>query len=396
MSRASKRYLAWAALGLLTGALALAAAGCGGGGSSSKSSEGTTTVGPTSIGKGEGALNLIEWPYYSDPKFANTFEKNTGCKIHRKDAGSSNQMVSLMRTGGGGGGGQWDLVSASGDASLRLIRGGDVKPVNIKLIPSWNDFIPIFKSPAHNTVDGKHYGVSLQWGPNVLLYNTTKIKPGPTNWGALYDPKYKGQITIPNNPIQIADAALYLSKTKPALGIKDPYELNSAQLHAAVLLLKGQRPLIKAYWAFATDEAKIFQTGGATLGAAWPLAVAQLTRSGMKVSQTIPKEGATGWSDVWMLAKHPKNLPCAQAWLKYASGAKVQAEVAKFNTYTPANLQSCKALGATLCKQLHADGDTAYLNRIKFWKTPLSDCGNGKNECAPYSEWVQAWTSIKG
>ena len=161
------------------------------------------------------------------------------------------------------------------------------------------------------------------------------------------------------------------------------------------MLLKQQRPLIKAYWGFATDEVKIFQTGGATLGAAWPLAVAQLTRAGMKVSQTIPKEGATGWSDVWMLAKNPKNQPCAEAWLKYASGAKVQAEVAKFNTYTPANLQSCKALGA-LCKQLHADGDTAYLNRIKFWKTPLSDCGNGKNECAPYSEWVQAWTSIKG
>jgi putative spermidine/putrescine transport system substrate-binding protein len=84
-------------------------------------------------------------------------------------------MVSLMRTGGGGGGGQWDLVSASGDASLRLIRGGDVKPVNINLIPSWNDFIPIFKSPAHNTVDGKHYGVSLQWGPNTLIYNTKKV-----------------------------------------------------------------------------------------------------------------------------------------------------------------------------------------------------------------------------
>ena len=218
MSRISRRYLAWAALGLLTGALAITAAGCGGGGSSSKSSESTTTVGPTSIGKGEGALNLIEWPYYSDPKFATKFEQQTGCKIHRKDAGSSNQMVSLMRAGGGGGGGQWDLVSASGDASLRLIRGGDVKPVNINLIPSWNDFLPIFKSPAHNTVDGKHYGVSLQWGPNVLLYNTTKIKPGPTNWGALYDPKNKGQITIPNNPIQIADAAFYLQHSQPDPG----------------------------------------------------------------------------------------------------------------------------------------------------------------------------------
>ena len=113
-----------------------------------------------------------------------------------------------MRAGGGGGG-QYDLVSASGDASLRLIRGGDVQPMNVEPDPgAGKNFIPTFKSPAHNTVDGVHYGISLQWGPNTLLYNTTKVKPAPTSWKALYDPKYKGQITIPNNPIQIADAAL--------------------------------------------------------------------------------------------------------------------------------------------------------------------------------------------
>ncbi len=80
---------------------------------------------PTKIGKGEGSLNLIEWTAYSDPSFAKKFEQQTGCTIHRKDAGSSNEMVALMRSGGGGGGGQYDLVSASGDASLRLIFGGD-------------------------------------------------------------------------------------------------------------------------------------------------------------------------------------------------------------------------------------------------------------------------------
>src|SRR5947207_14356873 len=190
----------------------------------------STNALPTTIGKGEGSLNLIEWAAYSDPSFAKPFEKQTGCTIHRKDAGSSNEMVALMRTGGGGGGGQYDLVSASGDASLRLIYGGDVQPVNVNLIPSWRNFISIFKSPAHNTVDGVHYGVSVQWGPNVLLYNKTKIKPGPTSWSALYDPKYKGQITIPNNPIQIADAAFYLEHSQPDLGIKDPYEVNTKQL----------------------------------------------------------------------------------------------------------------------------------------------------------------------
>src|SRR5438445_13376145 len=141
-------------------------------------------------------------------------------------------MVALMRGGGGGGGGQYDLVSASGDASLRLIYGGDVQPVNVKLVPSWKDFLPAFKSPPHNTVKGVHYGVSLQWGPNTLLYNTKKVSPAPTSWSALYSPKYKGKVTVPDNPIQIADAALYLSKTNKSLGITDPYELNSKQFRA--------------------------------------------------------------------------------------------------------------------------------------------------------------------
>ena len=338
-----------------------------------------------------GVLKVVNWEGYIENQWVKPFEKQTGCTVQQQKAGSSDEMYNLMKKNAG-----YDLVSASGDASNRLIASGLVQPIDPSAIPNWNQLTPQLVKGPNQYVGGKYYGLPWQWGPNVLMWNTGKYKGATTSWSALYDPKNKGKITIPNNPIQIADAALYLSKTKPSLGIKDPYELNSAQLHAAVTLLKAQRPLIKAYWGFATDEVKIFQTGGATLGAAWPLAVAQLTRAGMKVEQTIPKEGATGWSDVWMLAKHPKNLPCAQAWLKYAAGAKVQAEVAKFNTYTPANLQSCKALGATLCKQLHADGDTAYLNRIKFWKTPLSDCGNGKNECAPYSEWVQAWTSIKG
>jgi len=191
---------------------------------------------PTSIGKGEGSLNLIEWAAYSDPSFAKAFQTQTGCIIHRKDAGSSNEMVALMRSGGGGGGGQYDLVSASGDASLRLIYGGDVQPVNVTLIPSWKQFLPNFRSPAHNTVKGVHYGVSVQWGPNTLIYNTTLVKPAPTSWSAIYSSTYKGKITVPNNPIQIADAALYLMKSQPTLGIKDPYELTKAQLDASVKL----------------------------------------------------------------------------------------------------------------------------------------------------------------
>ena len=165
---------------------------------------------PTSIGKGEGQLNLIAWEGYTQPQWVKPFEKQTGCQVNAKYAGSSDEMVALMSQGGGG---QYDLVSASGDASLRLIYSRLVQPVNVNLIPSWKQFVTAFQSPPNNTVNGVHYGISLQWGPNTLLYNTKLVKPAPTSWATIYSPKYKGKITVPDNPIQIADAALYLSKT---------------------------------------------------------------------------------------------------------------------------------------------------------------------------------------
>src|SRR5262245_15078825 len=334
MNRIGKRWAIGAALlAGLVAALAVPAIGI--------SSQSSSSDLPTTIGKGEGALNVIEWPAYTDKSFANKFVKQTGCKIKRKDAGTSNQMVALMHTGGGGGGGQYDLVSASGDASLRLIYGKDVVPINIKLIPSWKNFLPAFKSPPHNTIDGVPYGVSLQWGPNTLLYNTKQVKPAPTSWSAIYDAKYKGKISVPNNPIQIADAALYLQKAKPALGIRDPYELTKAQLDAAVALLKEQKPLLKRYWGYASDQIQDFKNGDAIIGATWPYQTLTLQAAKVPVKELIPKEGATGWADTWMLAAKAPHPNCAYLWMRHAATPQVQAQQAIVFGETPVNPRAC-------------------------------------------------------
>jgi putative spermidine/putrescine transport system substrate-binding protein len=354
---------------------------------------------PTKIGKGEGSLSLIEWPAYSDKSFANKFIRQTGCKIHRKDAGSSNEMVALMRTGGGGGGGQYDLVSASGDASLRLILGGDVQPVNVNLIPSWKDFLSIFKSPAHNTVKGVHYGVSVQWGPNTLLYNTKKVKPAPNSWGVLYSSKFKGKVTVPNNTIQIADAALYLMKTKKSLGIKDPYELTKSQLDAVVALLKKQRKLVRKYWGLASDEINLFKGGDVVIGASWPYQTLTLQAAKVPVKELIPKEGATGWADTWMLAKRAKHPNCAYLWMKYVTTPQVEAKQAIVFGETPVNPKACSYMNKIergSCAKYHLNQPLSYYKRIHFWKTPVADCGNGKKNCQDYNAWQRAWTSVTG
>lgn len=355
-----------------------------------------TTAPQTSIGKGEGQLNLVVWEGYAQDDWVKPFEQQTGCMVHRKYAGSSDEMVALMRSGGGK---VYDLVSASGDASLRLIYGGNVQPVNVNLIPAWKDFLPQLKSPPFNTINGVHYGVSDAWGPNVLLYNTKDVTPAPDSWSVIYGKQYAGKITVPDNPIQIADAALYLKFHDHSLGITDPYELTQAQLAAVKKLLQQQRPFIKKYWPLASTEISMFKNGDAVVGAAWPYQTNTLRDAKVPVADVIPKEGVTGWADTYMLSAEAPHPNCAYMWMKYVTTPKVQAEQAIYFGETPANRLACddmNKLQAGSCAQFHLNAPASYFDSISFWKTPRAQCGDGKDNCTSYADWQQVWQQIKG
>jgi len=401
-SRAARSALILVAAGVLAVGCGSGSGGSGAGGGSS-SGTGTGVAGqvvPTahlpvlkSIGKGEGTLNLIAWEGYLQPQWVKPFENQTGCQVHATYAGTSDQMVALMKNGGGG---QYDMVSSSGDADLRIIYAGDARPVNINLIPSWKQFFPAFQSPAFNTVNGVHYGVSLQWGPNVLMYNKKDFPVAPTSWSVIYSPKYKSQVTVPDNPIQIADAALYLKSHDPSLKITDPYELTENQFQASVKLLAGQRPLIKKYWDLASQEISEFKNGDASVGAGWPYQVSALKGVNFPIGAVIPKEGVTGWADTWMLAARAPHPNCAYMWMRYISTPQVQAEQAVSYGETPDNKLACPLMDKIQkgsCAQYHANAPLAYFKSVSLWKTPVATCDNGQTDCVPYSEWQQAWTT---
>ena len=400
-SRALTAGLALTGLALITAACGSSGSGSSTGSGGSGSNAGQTV--PTAsmpvlqkIGKGEGKLNLIAWEGYLQPQWVKPFEQQSGCQVNAKYAGSSDEMVALMKNGGGG---QYDMVSSSGDADLRILYAGDARPVNISLIPSWKDFFPAFQSPEFNTINGVHYGVSLQWGPNVLMYSKKAFPTAPTSWSVIYDPKYKGQVTVPDNPIQIADAALYLEKHQPSLGITDPYELTQPQFQGAVNLLAKQRPLIEKYWDLASQEIFDFKNGNATVGAGWPYQVSALKADNFAIGDTIPSEGATGWADTWMLAAKAPDINCAYMWMRYISTPQVQAEQAVNYGETPDNKLACAymdKLQVGSCEEYHANAPLSYFKAIALWKTPIATCDNGKPDCVPYSEWVSAWnTQVK-
>jgi putative spermidine/putrescine transport system substrate-binding protein len=390
----------------LTAAVTLATA-CGGssGTSGSVGSDGKLhppklTAQP-SLGPREGTVNLIAWAGYvedgsDDPKadWVHPFERQTGCTVHVKIAGTSDDMVSLMKTG------QYDAVSASGDASLRLIASGDAAPVNTALVPNYTDVFSGLKLQAWNSVGGVAYGIPHGYGANLLMYRTDKVSPAPTSWGAVFakDSPYKGHITDYDSPIYIADAALYLMRTQPQLGIRNPYALDQKQFDAAVALLRQQNAEIGEYWSDYLKEVSAFKSGDSVLGTTWQVIVNTAQSEKVPVKAVLPSEGATGWSDTWMLSAKAKHPNCAYAWFNWIVSPKVNAQVAEYFGEAPANRLACAHTASpTFCADYHA-GDSAYYKRVWFWTTPIPQCLDGRKDatCVPYAKWVQAWTSLKG
>ena len=363
-------------------------------------------------GPGEGALDIIIWAGYAEDGSTNKeydwvkpFEAETGCQVQSKIGNTSDEMVTLLRQGGGS---VYDGVSASGDATNRLIANGDVAAIDPTQIPGFGDVAPFLQDAPHYVVAGKHYGVPHGWGGNSLMYRTDLVTPAPTSWNVVFDPTaakpYEGKITAYDSPIYIADAALYLKAHNPELAITDPYELTQPQFDAAVALLETQRPWVGKYWALFSDEIDNFKNGATVVGTTWPYQVNSLKGENVKVAAVVPSEGMTGWADTWMMSAKAPHPNCMLKWMAWMITPEVQAQVAENFGEAPANPKACKYLDAgygpyqfkDFCT-LFSVTDPAYYSKIGFWKTPLADCGDARGQtCVDYSVWSQKWTEIKG
>jgi putative spermidine/putrescine transport system substrate-binding protein len=357
----------------------------------------------SSIGKGEGFVDIVAWPGYIERgetdkayDWVTAFEKKTGCKVRVKTAGTSDEMVALMNEGG------FDLVTASGDASLRLIAGKRVQPINTKLVPSWNSVDPRLQKAPWHFVDGKNYGVPYQWGSNVLMYNADTFKDGaPKSWSVVFEEttlpdgkSNKGRIQAFDGPIYIADAALYLMAKKPELGIKDPYELNEDQYKAALELLREQRKIVQRYWHDAMAQVDDFTNEGVVASSSWPFQVNLLQSNKKPIASTIPAEGATGWADTTMMHAEAAHPNCAYQWLEHSLSPKLQGDLAAWFGSVPAVPAACKGnelLGEKGCET----NGSGNFERIKFWRTPVAKCPT-QGTCVPYYRWVSDYIAILG
>ena len=387
--------------------VALLATACGTSSSGGSAQPGSTKAQPPkldalkTLGAGEGAINILAWAGYAENgstdktvDWVTPFEKATGCTTKVQVANTSDEMFEKMGTG------NFDVVSASGDSSLRLIYAGKVAPVNTDLLTNYADVPSFQKMQQWNSVNSVAYGMPHGWGAQLMAYRTDKVVPAPDSWAPVWDPNsaYKSKITMYDSSVDgIAAAAVYLMATQPDLGIKNAYALDQKQFDAAIALLQAQKPAVGSYWSAYADAQKALESGTTVIGSTWQIIVNLAKGDKAPVASVLPKEGATGWADTWMIDAKSPHPNCSYLWMNWVTTPGVQAQIAEWFGEAPANVKACAlTVDKGHCDTFHAN-DEAYFKKIAFWSTPQSDCLDGRTDvkCMPYSEWSKAWSSLR-
>lgn len=309
-----------------------------------------------------GDLNFMVWEGYTDTLFIKPFETACGVKVTATYMGSSDDLVAKLRAGGAE---TIDLISPSSDAVTAVIEAGLTQPLDLKRIPSYGDLMTSFRALVVARKDTVIYGLPWAFGPNPMIYNTTKFDPAPTSWAELWDKKYKGKLSLQDDI-----ATLYM--VAQVLGFDDPadpsklYNLTDDQLAQVKAKMLELKPNIRKYWATAGDMTQLFQAGEIVAGEGWPLMTTQLRAAGFPVGEMIPAEGTTAWADHWVVTKGARNLDAVYAFLEYAAQPftqKLMADVTAYNVANPAAKAYMTADAAALQKDI-AD----YGTKVNFWQ----------------------------
>ena len=309
------------------------------------------------------SLNLLVWEGYADPSFVHDFEVSHHCTVSASYMGSSDELVAKLR---GGSASNYDVISPSSDVATMIASSGLAEPIDVSKVPSYGQLSERLRKMPLVRVDGKIYGVPFTWGPNPLLYDTSVFSAPPPSWAVLWDPKYKGKMSVWDELSTIYMAAQILGYDKPDPG--HIYNLSDDELENVKTKLLALKPNIRKMWATGGELTNLFQNHEVVAAMGWPLMTNQLRQVGFPIGETIPKENTTGWIDHLMITAASEHKDLALEFVEYMSEAATQKKVSDITGYDPANPSAAQFMGPHQKQNLHLDDVDNYMTRIYFWQ----------------------------
>ncbi len=407
--RAGRRLAA--ALPALAGALILLA-GCSGSGTgpspAASASPAGTGSGAASAVPDNGLLRLVVPPgpvqngnVDSREDWVTPFEHQTGCRVELKITDTDAEAINAVNRGIGRY--YYDGVLGSPEVIGTLARAGDLQPLDVQRITGYPQLSPRLRTAPSELYGGTLYGMPNSWDSYVIGYDGAAVTPAPQSWAALFRPasatRYAHKMTLPDSPVTLALAALYLESAQPSLGITDPFELTKPQLAAAQQAVIAIRPSVAAFWSLDSDVVGPLGDGQYVLGAVLNHQIEEMARAGLPTAGGPALAATAGQGPAvarvlsWMMTAKAPNSSCMYKWLSWSASPYVQERVSAFTSDAPANPSACRGAAAANCSQYRESSLPAAKN-VVFEHLPVSGCGHGQTGCTTYGPWKTAWQRV--
>ncbi len=305
------------------------------------------------------SLKIAGWDVYADPEHPDktigykSFEKKTGINIKFKPLSNLDDIVNLAESDE-----HFDLFIISNEGIKILHDMGLVEPVNLQKLPNYQNLHHNLKYSEWSQFDSRVYAVPWAWGPTGLMYDKDLIN-NPDSWDVLWNPKYMGKVAMWDDVSMIWTTAL-------ALGYKNVYSLTRAQLDKVKNKLLEFNKLQAHYYKGGGDELSLVKKGQLVAYNSWYDPSARLKAAGKNFAMTIPKEGAVGMFDSYMISKNAHHKDLAHQYINHQIDPAIQQQMVKITGLAPSNIETLGLLKAEEIRALHLD-DPDYFNRMILW-----------------------------
>jgi spermidine/putrescine transport system substrate-binding protein len=333
-----------------------------------------------------GQLDFANWPLYMDVAKVNgknvhpsllAFTKETGIKVNYKEAIEDNdsflgKINPSLQAGQDPG---WDLIVITDGGSIeKLIRQNFLTELDHSKLPNFaKNAGPAVRNPSYDP--GNKYTLAWQSGLVGLAYNPKLTKREITSFQDLFDPAFKGKITVFGDDTDFPTMALI------ALGI-DPAQSTEEDWKKAAEWMKKLKPQLREF-VDNSGMADVLSSGNAWISQAYSGDIYQLNIGGSPdIKFVIPKEGATYWTDNMAIPKNAKHPVDAITYMDYVYRPEVAAQLVEgiaYITPVPAAKEQLQAKAAKASGEdrqtledlvqspliFPAEADTAKLKRYR-------------------------------
>ena len=337
----------------------------------------SATLAPTqtaaAINDASGSLLVEEWAGFESPTYYQPFaDQHPNVKVDYSFIADDAESFAKAQNST-----DYDIMHPCANYYRLFVEKGLVQPIDTSRLKNWSSIYPDLAKLGQ--IDGKQYFIPWDWGYDAILARTDKVKTVPTSWADLWNPEYKGHVTI----IDTGEEAYMV--TALALGI-DPYAATPEQDQQIKQKLTELKPNLSSYWSDPTEVSNLMASGDLwVIGNAWNESYVSLMKEKLPVKYVMPKEKAIGYSCGYSISSKSKNVDLAYDYINARLEPQSLANMANDQGYGPSNKDALTLINQETVAALGLDHPDILQNI--FFMRPLT--------AAQHSHFTELWTEIK-